>query len=85
MIRKTAKLGLAAFVLLAGITGGVAAADSQAAQQVTPDDGATQVDVVTANNDCPFRLQGGVSPLCGGGGGDIPISPDPCNDPLIPC
>jgi len=81
MIRKTAKLGLAALVLLAGLTATGAAADAQPTQDVETD-GATQIDVVTSNNSCPIQIQSDISPLCGGGGGgggggDFPCIGDP--------
>jgi len=80
MMRKMAKLGLAALVLLAGLTATGAAADAQVTQDVE-NDGAAQIDVVTSNNSCPIKVMTGVSPLCGGGGGggggDFPCIGDP--------
>jgi len=83
MIRKTAKLGLAALVLLAGLTAGAAAADAQVTQDVQVEDGdATQIDVVTSDNSCPVIITSGASTQCGGGGG----SPtNPCNLPGVIC
>ncbi|WP_135828672.1 hypothetical protein [Halorussus halobius] len=68
MMRKTAKLGLAALVLLAGLTATGAAADAPTAQDVE-NDGATQIDVVTSDNSCPVQIESDISLLCGGGGG----------------
>jgi len=75
MIRKTAKLGLAALVLLTGFTAGVAAADAQATQDVQVEDSdATQIDVVTDDH-CPIQIESGASTQCAGGAPPNPCTP----------
>ena len=68
MIRKSMLLGLAAVVLLAGMTGATAATDTETVQQTPVEDNRlTELSVVPMSDDC-VNLSGTVSVQCGGGG-----------------
>jgi hypothetical protein len=60
-------LGLAAVVLLAGMTGATAATDTDTVQQTPVEDNRlTELSVVPMNDDC-VTLTSGLSTQCGGG------------------